>query len=174
MTPLLPLRVAGFAASLVLAGSVAASAADAPKGPVTFAKDVAPIFQEKCQTCHRPGEVAPMSLLTYQDARPWARAIKEKVQSRLMPPWHIDSTVGIQSFKNDIRLSQDQIDTIVRWVDTGATMGDPKDLPPAKVFDTNNEWKLAAQFGQREPDLIIRAWKRGRRTSGGNPSPIWV
>jgi hypothetical protein len=157
MTPLLSLRTVSFAASLVLAGSAAVSAADAPKGPVTFAKDVAPIFQAKCQNCHRPGEVAPMSLLTYQDARPWARAIKEKVQSRMMPPWHIDSTVGIQSFRNDIRLSQEQIDTIVRWVDSGAPLGDPRDLPPARVFDTNNEWKLAAQFGQREPDLIIRA-----------------
>jgi len=157
MTPSLSLRIAGFAAVAALAGAVTARAADAPKGPVTFAKDVAPIFQAKCQNCHRPGEVAPMSLLTYQDARPWARSIKEKVQSRLMPPWHIDRTVGIQSFKNDIRLSDDQIDTIVRWVDGGAQLGDPKDLPPAKVFETSNEWHLAKQFGQTEPDLIIRA-----------------
>ena len=156
MTRLLSLRAAGFAASLVLAAAATASAQDARR-PVTFAKDVAPIFQAKCQNCHRPGEVAPMSLLTYQDARPWARSIKEKVQSRMMPPWHIDPTVGIQSFRNDIRLTQEQIDTIVRWVDTGAQLGDPKDLPPARVFDTNNEWKLAAQFGQKEPDLIIRA-----------------
>jgi hypothetical protein len=116
MTPSLSLRIAGFAAVAALAGAVTARAADAPKGPVTFAKDVAPIFQAKCQNCHRLVKWPPMSLLTYQDARPWARSIKEKVQSRLMPPWHIDRTVGIQSFKNDIRLSDDQIDTIVRWV----------------------------------------------------------
>src|SRR6187397_365816 len=139
MTRLLSLRAAGFAASLVLAAAATASAQDA-KRPVTFAKDVAPI-----------------SLLTYQDARPWARSIREKVLSRLMPPWHIDSTVGIQSFKNNLRLTQQQIDTIVRWVDTGAPLGDPKDLPTARAFDTNNEWKLAAEFGQKEPDLIIRA-----------------
>jgi hypothetical protein len=139
-----------------LALSVPASAAE-PKAAVTYAKDVAPIMQEKCQNCHRPGEVAPMSLLTYQDTRPCARSIKQKVQARLMPPWHIDKTVGIQSFKNDISLSDDQIDTISRWVDAGAPLGDAKDLPPAKVFETNNEWHLAAQFGQKEPDLIIRA-----------------
>jgi len=83
------------AATLLSAGS--AMAADTAK-PVTYAKDVAPIFQEKCQGCHRPNQVAPMSLLTYQDVRPWARSIKAKVQARLMPPWHIDKTVGIQSF----------------------------------------------------------------------------
>ena len=131
-----------------------ALAADA-KPAVTFAKDVAPIFQEKCQNCHRPGQVAPMSLLTYEDARPWARSIKAKVQARMMPPWHIDKTVGIQKFKNDISLSDDQIDTIVRWVDTGALLGDPKDLPAPKKFNDSNDWKLAAQFG--EPELVIKA-----------------
>src|SRR5262245_6333604 len=68
---------------------------------VTFTKDVAPIFQEKCHACHRPGYIAPMSLLTYEESRPWAKAIKERVVSRQMPPWHIDKTVGIQHFAND-------------------------------------------------------------------------
>jgi len=131
-----------------------AVAADA-KAPVTFAKDIAPVFQEKCQNCHRPGQVAPMSLLTYEDARPWARSIKQKVQARMMPPWHIDKTVGIQQFKNDISLSDEQIDLIARWVDGGALMGDPKDLPPARTFNDSNDWKLAAQFG--EPELIVKA-----------------
>jgi hypothetical protein len=139
----------------LLASAGVAAAADA--GVPTYAKDVAPIFREKCEACHRPGEIAPFALQTYQDARPWARAIKTKVQSRLMPPWHIDRTVGIQKFKNDRSLTDGQIDTIVRWVDGGAPMGDPKDLPPAKVWDTSNDWKVAAMFGQQEPDLIIRA-----------------
>ncbi len=139
---------------MTMGAASAAMAAEAGMTP-TFAKDIAPIFQEKCQNCHRPGQVAPMSLLTYQDARPWARSIKQKVQARLMPPWHIDKTVGIRKFKNDISLSDDQVDTIVRWVDGGAPMGDPKDLPPPPVFNDTNEWRLAAQFG--EPDIVVKA-----------------
>src|SRR6187431_1025516 len=107
----------------------AAFAADAAK-PVTFSKDVAPIFQAKCQECHQPGSIAPMSLITFQEARPWARSIKERVATRQMPPWHIDRSVGVQKFKNDMSLSDEQVDTIVRWVDGGALQGDPKDMPP--------------------------------------------
>jgi len=151
-------RAAGIGAVTLAALVIGAGqgfAADAKA--VTYAKDVAPILREKCETCHRPGEVAPFALQTYQDARPWARSIKQKVQARMMPPWQIDKTVGIQKFKNDRSLSDEQIDTIVRWVDAGAPMGNPADLPPAKVWDTNNDWKLASTFGQTEPDLIIRA-----------------
>src|SRR5213082_2161997 len=124
----------------VLAIAAPAFAADAPR-PVTFTKDVAPIFQAKCQQCHQPNSIAPMSLITYQDARPWARSIKERVASHQMPPWHIDKTVGVQKFKNDMSLSDDQIDTIVRWVDGGAPQGDPKDMPPPKPLVTDNEWQ---------------------------------
>jgi len=140
-----------FVAGLFTAPTHAADA----KGTVTYAKDVAPILMDKCQSCHRPGQVAPMSLLTYEEARPWARAIRTKVQARMMPPWHIDKTVGIQQFKNDISLSDAQIDTIARWVDAGAPLGDPKDMPAAKTFSDSNESKLAAQFG--EPELVIKA-----------------
>src|SRR6478735_1279829 len=101
-----------------------ALAADAAK-PVTFTKDVAPIFQAKCQNCHEPGSIAPMSLRTYDEARPWARSIKQRVSSRQMPPWHIDRSVGVQHFKNDMSLSDEQVDTIVRWVDQGAQQGSP-------------------------------------------------
>src|SRR5881392_2653318 len=111
----------------VLGVAVSASAADAPR-PVTFSKDVAPIFQAKCQECHQPNSIAPMSLITYQEARPWARSIKERVATRQMPPWHIDKTVGVQKFKNDMSLSDDQVATIVAWIDAGALQGDPKDL----------------------------------------------
>src|SRR5688572_29291847 len=89
-------------------------------GSVTFTKDVAPILQRSCQKCHRPGSMAPMSLLTYEDARPWARAMKTKVSSREMPPWYIDRTVGISKFKDDPSLSDAEIATIVKWADTGA------------------------------------------------------
>src|SRR5499427_5884539 len=112
----------------VLAIAAPAFAADAPR-PVTFSKDVAPILQAKCQECHQPNSIAPMSLITYQEARPWARSIKERVATRQMPPWHIDRSVGVQKFKNDMSLTDDQVDTIVRWVDAGAPQGDPKDLP---------------------------------------------
>jgi mono/diheme cytochrome c family protein len=106
-----------------------ASAADA-KTP-TFTKDIAPIFQDKCEACHRPDSIAPMSLMTFGEARPWARSIKTRVMDRQMPPWQIDRAVGIQKFKNDRSLTDEQVDTIVRWIDGGAPQGDPKDMPPA-------------------------------------------
>ena len=130
--------------------------AQAPDNP-TFAKHVAPIFQEKCEACHRPDSIAPMSLRTFQESRPWARAIKARVEARQMPPWHIDKTIGIQDFKNDRSLSDEQIDTVVRWVDAGAPKGDPKDMPPAKEWPTEQGWNFAKQFGQKEPDLIIKS-----------------
>jgi mono/diheme cytochrome c family protein len=123
---------------------------------VTFSKDVAPIFQAKCQECHQPNSIAPMSLITYKEARPWARSIKERVATRQMPPWHIDPSVGVQKFKNDMSLSEEQIATIVRWVDEGAPEGNPKDLPPPKPLITDNEWKgVRDGFGQ--PDLVIKS-----------------
>src|SRR5215472_18616973 len=84
--------------------AISASAAD-----VTFTRDVTPIFQEKCQNCHRAGQMAPMSLVTYQETRPWAKAIRERVAMRQMPPWHLDKTVGIQHFQNDLSLTEEQI-----------------------------------------------------------------
>ena len=86
-----------------------APAAELGAKPPTFAKDVAPIFQEKCQNCHRAGAMAPMSLVTYEEARPWAKAIKQRVVTRNMPPWHLDKTVGIQQFQNDMSLTDEQI-----------------------------------------------------------------
>jgi len=151
----IPIRIGGLAlaSSLLLSGF--AAAADSSK-PVTFSKDVAPILQAKCQECHQPNSIAPMSLITYQDARPWARSIKERVATRQMPPWHIDKTVGVQKFKNDMSLTDDQIDTIVRWVDGGAPQGDPKDLPPPKPLVTDNEWK-AVRDGFGPPDLVVKS-----------------
>ena len=147
-------RTLVLAAPFVMSGIVFAGA-DGSR-PVTFSKDVAPILQAKCQECHQPNSIAPMSLITYQDARPWARSIKERVASRQMPPWHIDKTVGVQKFKNDMSLSDDQIDTIVRWVDAGSPQGDPKDLPAPIPLVTDNEWK-AVRDGFGPPDLVVKS-----------------
>jgi mono/diheme cytochrome c family protein len=135
-----------------------AAARTAPVVPraVTFTKDVAPILQQKCQSCHQPGSIAPMSLLTYEDAKKYSRRIRAKVSARLMPPWHIDRTIGVQQFKNDGGLSDEQLATIVDWVDTGTPMGDPKDMPPAITFPDPNRWQLAEQLGA-QPDLVIRS-----------------
>jgi hypothetical protein len=145
-----------FSVGAVLAVAVPVPAADTPAKPVTFSKDVAPIFQKKCQECHQAGSIAPMSLITYQEARPWARAIKDRVATRQMPPWHIDRGVGVQKFKNDMSLSDEQVDTIVRWVDGGALQGDPKDLPPPVALVTDNGWK-GERDGFGPPDLVVRS-----------------
>jgi hypothetical protein len=142
-----------MAAKAMASGETAANVV-ATTGQVTFARDVAPILQEKCQTCHRAGSIAPMSLISYQDVRPWARAIRQRVIQRSMPPWFIDKSVGIQHFSNDISLSDEQIATIVKWVDAGAPLGNPKDMPPPKVFEDDGGWQLAKVFG-RQPDLIL-------------------
>jgi hypothetical protein len=130
--------------------------AQAANNSITFTKDIAPIFQEKCQACHRTDSMAPMSLVTYEEARPWAKAIRERVITRQMPPWHIDKTVGIQKFKNDRSLSDAQIDTIVKWVDAGAPKGDMKDMPALKVWPDESKWAFADMFGG-PPDLIIKS-----------------
>ena len=140
-----------LAAVLVLPGSARAEG-ETP----TFTKDVAPIFQQKCQACHRPGYIAPMSLVTYEEARPWARSIKNRVASRQMPPWHIDKAVGIQEFKNDRSLSDEQIETVVRWVDAGAPRGDPADMPPPVEFADDDVWNFVEYFGG-PPDLVIKS-----------------
>ena len=138
---------------LVCAAPAAAQSASASP---TFSKDIAPIFQSKCQDCHQPESIAPMSLVTWQEARPWARSIKDRVARRQMPPWHIDQSVGVQKFKNDMSLSQAQIDTIVKWVDAGAPQGDPKDLPTAKPLITTNEWQ-GVRDGFGPPDIVIKS-----------------
>ena len=127
-------KSAAIGALLAMAGQLkAADSGTASNGkPVTFARDIASILQQRCQECHRSGSMAPMSLVTYEETRPWAKAIRQRVIARQMPPWHIDKTVGVRKFKNDMSLTGEQIDTIVRWVDSGAPRGDMKDLPPAK------------------------------------------
>jgi len=117
---------------------------------LTFTKDVAPIFQRHCQDCHRPDTFAPMSLLTYEEARPWARAIKQRVAAREMPPWYIDKNVGVRHFKNDVSLTEQEIATIVGWVDAGAAKGNPADMPAPRTFEASNTWQMGT------PDLIVQ------------------
>jgi hypothetical protein len=122
---------------------------------VTFSKDVAPIFQAKCQSCHEPGSIAPMSLVTFREARPWAKSIKNRVEARQMPPWHIDRSVGVREFKNDSSLSDDEIATISAWVDQGAPEGNPADFT-AKPVTQGMYWQ-AERDGFGPPDLVITA-----------------
>ncbi len=122
---------------------------------VTFNRDVMPILQANCQECHQPNSIAPMSLLTYRDAYRWASRMKEKVSNRIMPPWHIDTTIGLQDFKNDRGLTGAEIETVVAWVDGGRIEGDPADLPPPAEFPDPAQWRLGDQFG--EPDLIVKS-----------------
>lgn len=113
----------------------------------TFAKDVAPIIFNKCANCHRPGEVAPMPLTSYAEVRPWSKAIREEVAGRSMPPWFADPQTSTLHFANDRRLSEQEIKTILAWVDAGAPKGNDKDLPPMP--------KYAAGWTFGEPDLVI-------------------
>jgi hypothetical protein len=169
----------------LVSSPLAAVAAEPAAATPTFTKDIAPIFQAKCESCHRPDSIAPMSLQTYEESRPFARSIKTRVSTHQMPPWHLDKTVGIQHYKNDRSLTDAQIDAIVRWVDGGAPMGDPKDMPPAVKWPTEQGWNYAERFGQKEPDLIIRStpWtqKAGQQDAWWKPvvdtgvtEPRWV
>jgi hypothetical protein len=112
----------------------------------TFAKDVVPILQQNCQSCHRPGQAAPFSLLTYEQVRPWAKAIKEAVLKKQMPPWFADPRFG--HFSNAMVLTEKEIHTLVGWVDAGAPRGDPKDLPAAKQFAEG--WTIP------KPDIVFQ------------------
>ena len=140
------------AAALVLALPASAAAQSAPAGQrqVTFTKDVAPILQRSCVTCHRAGESAPMALMTYEDVRPWARSIKTRVSAREMPPWHIDRNIGITKFKDDPSLSDEEIATIVKWVDAGAPRGNASDMPPLRQFADSSAWQIGT------PDIVVK------------------
>ncbi len=139
----------GVVVPAVLALSAAAPGAATAQSDVTFAKDVLPILQDSCQTCHREGAIAPMSLMTYAETRPWARAIREKVVTRTMPPWYIDKNIGVQGFKYDRSLTDEQITTVAAWVDAGAPRGNPADAPPPREFADRDMWHIG------EPDWIV-------------------
>jgi mono/diheme cytochrome c family protein len=134
-----------LAVALVASVSLVLGAVPSAAAPPTFTRDVAPILYTSCVTCHRPGEVAPMSLISYQDVRPWAKAIRTKIASREMPPWGADPRFG--RWKDDRSLTPEQIDTIVKWVDAGAPKGSDSDLPKTPQFATG--------WSHGDPDVVI-------------------
>lgn len=139
------LSALAIVAVLVVTAQFAVRASNTGEVP-SFSKDVAPILYKNCASCHRPGEIAPMSLQTYKEVRPWAKAIREQVVNREMPPWHADPHIG--EWTNDRRLSQKEIDTIVAWVDLGVPEGSSKDLPALPKFASG--WQIG------EPDVVFQ------------------
>ncbi|MQA90833.1 MAG: hypothetical protein GEU90_11430 [Gemmatimonas sp.] len=133
---------------------------------VTFAADIAPILQQSCQNCHRPGGGGPMSLITYEEVRPWADLIKLKTAIRdrmgAMPPWYVEKDIGIQHYKQDPSLSDEELAKIQAWADNGAPMGDPADLPPPLEFSDGTEWRI-------QPDIIVRS----EPITVGDDDPDW-
>ena len=146
-----PLAWLAGAAVAVAATSAAPGAAGVAEGDgeATFTRDVAPILQRSCQRCHRPGSVAPMPFVTYEEARPWARSMKEKTALREMPPWFIEKNIGIQRYKDDISLSDEEIAVFAAWADAGAPRGDPADMPPPVEWADADEWTIGT------PDLVV-------------------
>ncbi len=143
------------AAAFAMIAAPAAAQSGNPAGGVTYHRDIAPILERSCQHCHRPESVAPMSLLTYEDVRPWARSIKYRTgrvgKPDVMPPWYIEKDVGIQDYKGDISLSAEEIALIAAWVDKGAPRGEPVDRPAVtRVVDASG-WQIGA------PDLVVRS-----------------
>jgi hypothetical protein len=139
--------IAAFVLIAASIGSVTIAQTPAAAAAVTFHKDVEPILQKNCQSCHRPGQIAPMSLLTYAAVRPWARSIKTKVVAREMPPWFADPSHGLE-YTTDRSLSQAEIEIITRWVDAGAPQGDSKDAPPPVVWPKDG-WSIP-------PDVVVQ------------------
>lgn len=149
-------RVIGLFAMSALAPSFA-GAADQSDHSITYAGEVSRIIQDNCQICHQPGQIGPMSFTSYEEVRPWAPLIRMKVLEREMPPYQYDSDIGIQHLKGDWRMSEEDINTIVAWVDSGSPMGNPEDLPPPRQFPEIGEWRLQAELGP--PDHIIQSTK---------------
>jgi len=143
-----------IAGAISLPSALRAEQAAPAASDVTFSKHIAPILQRSCENCHRPDGVAPMSLRTYDEVRPWARAIKQRTgigpKAGVMPPWYVEKNIGIQKFKNDPSLSADEISMIAKWADSGAPRGNPNDAPPLRTWTDSNKWSIG------EPDLVIR------------------
>jgi mono/diheme cytochrome c family protein len=148
-------------AGIVLVALAAATVATVAQGTaqnrneVTFTRDIAPILQKSCQECHRPDGVGPMSLITYEDARPYARAMKQRTGLRwlrgAMPPFFVEKNIGIQKFKDDISLNDEEVAKIAKWVDNGSPQGNPGDMPTARHFDSDDKWTIGT------PDLILKS-----------------
>jgi hypothetical protein len=147
---------AGLACGLSSVAVLASGPAQSPPAAqtITFTKHVAPILQRSCENCHRPDGVAPMALRTYEEVRPWARAIKQRTglgpRAGVMPPWYVEKNIGIQHFKNDPSLSAVEIAMLAAWADTGAPRGDLADMPPPRTWNDSTKWSIGT------PDLIVR------------------
>jgi len=162
--------LAGLSAVWIVTAGVPAAAQTAADRPVTFTKGIAPILQRSCQQCHRPDSIAPMSLLTYEQVRPYARAMKQRTQLAyvpgmrgVMPPWFLERTIGVQKLKEDISLSDAEIAMIAKWADSGAPEGNRADMPPPLVFADNSRWFLG------KPDLIVSS----PRVTVKSTAPDW-
>ncbi len=153
-------------AALLVPGALAAQSTNGDEPEITFTRDIAPIVQENCQICHRESSVAPMSFVTYRDVRRYARRIREQVSRRLMPPYHLDVGVGIQDIKHDWRLEQEDIETIVAWVDAGSPEGDPADMPPPAEWPDRQMWQLEQVLGP--PDHVIKSKPFSVPAEGGD------
>ena len=162
----LPAAVGFSTRAVVSAQQPAAHAATVSE--LTFTKDIAPILQRSCQNCHRLNGVAPMPLVTYEDVRPWARAIKQRTgigpRAGVMPPWYVEKNIGIQEFQSDPSLSDEEIAKVAKWVDTGAVRGNPADMPPARVFPDGKAWTIG------RPDLVVNSTEI---TVKGNAADWW-
>src|SRR5262249_43899898 len=141
------LTALGLGLAAIVAGPSGTRADGGPNGEVTFAKNIAPILYKNCAVCHHPGTVAPMSLLTYKEVRPWARAIQQVVAARAMPPCHADPKYGV--FENDRHLDQKEVDMIVAWVNQGAKEGTASDRPPIPTFADQEGWSIG------KPDVVL-------------------
>ena len=150
-------RIAGLLPIMAILPTLA-GAAEPVTQDITYAREVSRIIQDNCQGCHQPGQIGPMSFMSYEEVRPWAPLIALKVQQGEMPPYQYDAHVGVQELQDDWRLDQADIDTIVKWVETGAPLGNPADLPEPVKYPEIGEWRLAEQYG--EPDHVIKsaAW----------------
>jgi mono/diheme cytochrome c family protein len=150
------LFVFGLAITVFVLGFVPATLAAAGESdkPVTFYKDVLPILQQNCQSCHRPGQIGPFSMLTYRELRPWAKAIKGAVIEKKMPPWFADPQYG--HFNNDRSLKPDEIQTIASWVDGGSLEGDAKDTPPAIQWPADG-WQIQPDVTVALPPFLVPA-----------------
>ena len=150
------IKVVGLFALTTLTSAMA-GAAEPVGHDITYARDVSRIIQDNCQICHQPGQIGPMSFTSYEEIRPWAPLIALKMKDRSMPPYQYDLDVGVQHLSDDWRMSDEDINTVVAWVNAGSPLGDPADLPEPKQYPAIGEWRLAAELG--EPDHVIRSEK---------------
>jgi hypothetical protein len=147
-------RLIGLFSAMALVPALAGAADPSTEHP-TYSREVSRIIQDNCQICHQPGQIGPMSFMSYEEVLPWAPLIRLKVAEREMPPYQYDSDIGVQELKGDWRLSNDEINTILAWVDAGSPLGNPEEMPPQKEFPPIGEWRLAGELGP--PDHTIKS-----------------